>query len=235
MRFILFKHLICLVMMTTAVSPAFADCRESLQSKTPASVRESWPDFLGYIRAHGQHPIEGKIREEWGPKPGDQSNRLRIREALSQKLVFSNDIFDLSEPPLMLLGSVSIAHTFGMGGYIYSPKDRVGFDVEQVKRIDNIDQGIFNRILAPSETASLSLPNSVIWAIKEAAFKALSNPKLTLLADLEITHVEIVEQNYFYLQGRSLKGPTSLFEGWAKIIGPHVLAVVVKNPTSLRP
>ncbi len=209
---------------------ASADCRETLQSKSPQSIIEYWPEFLGFIRQQSQRNIDGEVRVEWGQSPGDQSNRTKIRDTLSHRFVFSNDIFDLSEPPLMLMGSVSITHTFGMGGYIHSPSDRVGFDVEQAKRPDNLKPEIFSRILTANEVSTLEQqPKSIIWAIKEAAFKALSNPNLTLLSEIEITDINVIEQNYFYLSGRSLKGPASRFEGWAKVIGPYVVAVAFRN------
>ena len=130
-------------------------------------MRESW------LRSD----IQLRVSPQFGSRQGDF--RVSIREALQeqlQKLGCSplNSVMDLTQPPRLETGAVSISHCRLMGGWAYSATaERLGFDLELVERASP------ELVLkAATQTELNEAPSPVaLWTAKEAAFKFLVGEK----------------------------------------------------------
>ena len=84
------------------------------------------------------------------------------------------------------LGSSSISHTEGAGGYAYVPASyQVGFDIEKRARIH---PSTVRRISVSDEEVQKARQPESLWVAKEAAFKALRGPtQPKVISAVEVT------------------------------------------------
>lgn len=123
--------------------------------------------------------------------------RTLIRQNLSSQLRHQatqfdeNVVLDLSRPPSIPSYAISISHTEGAGGYLYSKAlahQRIGFDIESRERVR---PAIVKRVLAPGEAFDEGRVTQH-WCAKEAVVKALahSTGQLPLITDVRISWLD---------------------------------------------
>ena len=143
------------------------------------------------------------ISDKWGSI--FQNNRFSIRQdilGLLNRLKIRCDrhlLMDVSLRPTIKKCSVSISHSKQLGGYILALGNGVGvgFDIEQSNRVT---KRAVERIGISSCGSYIKnkFPD-LIWAAKEASFKAMSNVgKKVLLKDIFIDNIEYIKNHAFY-------------------------------------
>lgn len=114
------------------------------------------------------------VQSDWG------SDHPDFREKIKQHLKETADSFKN-------IGSSSISHAAGLGGYAYLPdaQMQVGFDIEKRSRVR---PSTVQRICKNTEELLRARLPENLWVAKEAAFKALIGPtQPPVLSDLEVT------------------------------------------------
>lgn len=107
--------------------------------------------------------------------PSHLSYRQEIRKSLRNKIFqFTGQDFsqisDLSKIPISSANYYSsISHCRKIGGFVLSSKIPIGFDVEEISRINK--QHLYSKIIFEEKEKKISL--SDLWTLKESAIKSL--------------------------------------------------------------
>lgn len=210
-----------------------ATCLQALSSATDVSLLNlKWREFLERVSGLAKYRIEGEIATQFGSsiknEDGDQ-HRLAIRNRLSQLMEFQRDIFDLQTIPKPNRGSVSIAHTEGLGGFISSSKVPLGFDVERASHLESVKTGVLERVLTLDEL-DLPVPRKYLWSLKEAGLKSLNGQGPKDARQIEIFKTAILEDGIIHAWGEYVDTFHLVeFEGWALQIDDYIFAITLRR------
>lgn len=137
---------------------------------TETSDTQLFADSLPMIRdVLSLKHLELRLNHEW--RSGEALHRQKIREDIMSHTKDTKDVLDLSRPPHVKKGAVSISHNSFHGGYVYTKDDEVslGFDLELNHRFQS---ALVLRVAKEAEVQEA--PSfGALWAAKEASFKAM--------------------------------------------------------------
>lgn len=199
----------------------------------PSSLNTKWLQFLNKVSEFSKYKIEGEIGTQFGSSiKSEDSNyhRLVIRNRLSELMSFQSDICDLKAIPRPKDGfSVSLSHTEGLGGFIYSTKATLGFDVELASHLESVKPGVFERVFTPDELA-LKVPRKYLWSLKEAGLKSLYGQGPRDAREIEIYNIENLSDDILHVLGEYV-GTFNVvnFEGWALQIDDYIFAITIQR------
>ncbi len=142
------------------------------------------------------------ISDKWGSIL--QNNRFSIRQdilGLLNRLKIKCDrhlLMDTSLRPTIKKCSISISHSKQLGGYILTSGDgiSVGFDIEQSNRVTTKTVERIGTSSCGSYTKD-KFPD-LIWAAKEASFKAVSNSGKKIVLKNIFVKIESTKSNMLY-------------------------------------
>ncbi len=139
------------------------------------------------------------LSSEWSSV--QEEYRKKIRTELYKKTKDAS-FLDLEKIPESDKFFVSISHCKSLGGYALHLKKDIGFDVEEVNRIQ---PEVIERISTDKDREIFKGENSkFLWVIKEAAFKMTSG-RSDVMTEVEIETLDKVGERS-YLGTLSVKG-----------------------------
>lgn len=141
-----------------------------INATTETSDSQLFADSLPMIQdALSLKHLELRLNPEW--RSGEALHRQRIREDILSHTKDTKDVLDLSRPPHIKKGAVSISHNSFHGGYVYTKDAEVslGFDLELNHRFQS---ALVLRVAKEAEVQEA--PSfAALWTAKEASFKAM--------------------------------------------------------------
>lgn len=128
-----------------------------------------------------------RVKEKWGSRVAGY--RQAIREDIFARCAEGagpealKEILNLKKPPLLKEGYVSISHSLGLGGYVWS-ENPIGFDLEFDGRVAER-----TALRVSSEEQLNAAPSATaLWCAKEAIFKALRHSEQPKTIDKIVTY-----------------------------------------------
>lgn len=144
--------------------------------------------------------------------------RLRIRKDILSSLAADSSVTDLSRVPRLKSHSVSISHTFQMGGWASVTRpDRVGFDMETLERIK---LPAVERICTQEEVNACP-DYRLLWGAKESLFKALEDQQPKVFSGLKIDLWVNEEPSLYRFEGST---PIK-FVGYGLLLGDQIYSI----------
>jgi hypothetical protein len=176
------------------------------------------PEHLRFVQTQLQIQIELRVQQSWSSK--NLNYRETIHNDLKKYLGLAE--VDIQNPDF------SIAHCNVLGGFAskkkYSP-GHIGFDIEEVKRIE---MPLAKRICKTSLEFENAPSPSYLWVAKEATYKALRGPEQPqTISELSLYNWRKLHEAAFLFEMKlNDKNPAQHFRGLALEIADLAYAFV---------